>query len=358
MPKKRSYAKKSRRRTPIKRRTTTKRSRSTKIATLTRRVNALTRATWVPYKLQWNRPRLSFAYGYLPGDANKTPAANAPFVYICPLPVAPSVQQPAQQYGSTNPRGIWSDNGCGANVTNGMNRWVFQKGRTFNTSTNALEGGLCKHVGSTITVRITQSQRNMQQYTVCLMSVKKDVADQMSLQRALQYYEGDQTTLSATNRPRAPGFNAALNEGEDFVALGDQANLQGQYAEADPVHSVMINKQIWKVHQRRKFTLGYNTTSQSPSTTSTQMMTGNEAQQPNLATMTLRIPGQGVLRYVSKPDDKTVQATELGYHQQQSEQAYFLVIFGKNGNTAPTAENDNNQPKLSIQALDSYKMAN
>lgn len=198
----------------------------------------------------------------------------------------------------------------------------------------------------------------MQQYTVCLMSVKKDVADQMSIQRSLQYYEGDQTITSGTTRAKAPGFEAMLNEGEDYIALGDQRNLSGQFIEADPVHSVMINHQIWKVHQRRKFTLGYNTTSQTPSTTSTQMMTGNDAQQPNLATMTLRIPGQGILRYVAKPDDKTVQATELGFANQQSEQAFYLVIFGKNGNTAPTEATDNNQPKLSIQALDSYKMAN
>lgn len=108
----------------IKRRTGPK-AQSRQILSLTRRVRQLTRATWIPYKLQWNRPRMSFCFGFDPNDSTKTPAANCPYVYVCPLPVAPSVQLPNAQYGNNNPRGSWSDNGCGANVQGGLNCWNF-----------------------------------------------------------------------------------------------------------------------------------------------------------------------------------------------------------------------------------------
>lgn len=355
MPK-RSYAKKSRRRTAPKRRTRayTKRRRTSTVKTLARKVRALTRATWAPYTLQWNRPKLPFCHGWDPADGTKTPVANAPFVYLCPCPITPSVQIPNTQYGAFNPRGQWSDNGCGATVTGGVNRFLFRKARTFIQSTNALEAGLCKHTGTTLTYRITQSQRDMQQYTVMLLSIKKDVADQMSLQRQFQFYEEDQTTYSPTNIPEAPGFASRLDEGEDYIMLGDQKNSQGSFSALDPVHSVMINHKIWTVHHRRKFTLGFNTEG-TPSTTSTQMSTGNSAQQPNLATGTCKIPAQGVLRYVAKPNDKTVQATELGYANQQSEQIFMLAIFGKNPADLSVVANT---PQLSIQALDHFKMAN
>jgi len=337
-----------------------RKSRSTTtVATLARRVRALTRATWAPYSLQWNRPREPFTWGYDIEDTSRTAVPNAPFVYMCPCPIAPSVQLPNASQGTNNPRGAWSDNGCGSIQAGGLNRWTFQKGRTFIQSTNATESGMCKHVGSTITFRITQTQRDMQQYTCMLISTKKDVADQMSLQRQLQYYEGDQTTGSGSNRISAPGFNAQLNEGEDYIALGDQKGIPSsggaaQYLNVDPVHSVMINRKIWTVHYRKKFTLGFNTYNGPISDTSTQMNTGNSAQQPNLATGSFKIPGQGVLRYVAKTGDKTVQATELGYANQQSEQVFMFVIFGKNPASISTIAN---MPKLSIQALDSYKMA-
>lgn len=354
MPKRR-YAKKSRRRT-VKKRSTIKRRRTPTVKTLARRVNSLTRATWAPYTLQWSRPRLPFTWGYDPADSTKTPVPNAPFVYLCPIPVAPSVQFPSQASGANNPRGAWSDNGCGATVAGGLNRFVFGKGRTFIQSTNTTESGLCKHVGTTVTYRITQTQRDMQQYTVMLLSIKKDVADQMSLQRSLQYFQGDQTTGSSTNFIEAPGYKAELDESEDYIALGDQKPTGStSFANVDPVHSVMINKQIWKVHYRKKFTLGFNTFNGPISDTSTQMSTGNAAQQPNLATGSVRVPGQGILRYVSKIQDKTVNAQELNYANQQSEQVFLLAIFGKN----PASIADlNNMPKLSLQALDSYKMAN
>lgn len=352
MPKRR-YAKKSRRRT-VKKRSTTKRRRAPTVKTLARRVRALTRATWAPYTLQWYRPKLPFTHGFDPDDSTKTPVANAPFVYIMPIPVAPSVQIPTTAAGPTNPRCQWSDNGCGSLVSGGANRFISRKGRTFVQSTNSTESGLCKHVGTTVTFRITQTQRDMQQYTCMLLSAKKDVADQISLQRGLQYYEGDQTTLSTTNNPQAPGFNAMLQEGSDYIALGDQKKTDGTLAPVNPVHSVMINKKIWNVHYRKKFTLGFNTYEGPISDTSTQMNTGNSAQQPNLATGSFRVPGQGVLRYVAKTNDRTVQATELGYANQQSEDTFIFVIFGKNPSSLSLTQN---MPMLSIQALDHYKMA-
>lgn len=356
MPKRR-YAKKSKRRTTVKKRAITKRRRTPTVKTLARKVRALTRATWAPYTLQWSRPKLPFAHGYNPDDSTKTPAVNCPFVYMCPIPIVPSVQVPNSAYGSDNPRGQWCDNGCGATVAGNVNRFLFRKGRTFIQSTNALEAGLCKHTGTTVTFRITQSQRDMQQYTCMLLSIKKDVADQMSLQRQLQYYDGAQDTASATNIPDAPGFACRLDEGEDYIMLGDQKNAQGNYAAVDPVHSVMINHKIWNVHYRKKFTLGYNTDPAGPTQGSAagQQSTGNSAQQPNLATGSFKIPGQGILRYVAKPNDKTVQATELGYANQQSEQVFIFVIFGKNPSSLAVT---GNTPQLSIQALDHFKMAN
>lgn len=354
MPKRR-YAKRSKRRSTAKKRTYVKRRRGTTVKTLARKVRALTRATWAPYQLQWSRPRLPFTWGYDIADSTRTAVANAPFVYLCPIPIAPSVQTPNPSQGTNNPRGKWSDNGCGSIQAGGLQRVVFQKGRTFIQSTNATEAGLCKHTGTTVTFRITQTQRDMCQYTVMLLSIKKDVADQMSLQRQLQYYNGDQTTGTPQNYIEAPGFNAQLNEGEDYIALGDQKNTQGQFANVDPVHSVMINRKIWNVHYRKKFTLGFNTYDGPISDTSTQMNTGNSAQQPNLATGSFRVPAQGILRYVAKTGDKTVQATELGYANQQSEQVFLLAIFGKNPASLASM---NNMPKLSLQALDSYKMAN
>lgn len=352
MPKRR-YAKKSRRRT-VKKRAYTKRRRTTTVKTLARKVRALTRATWAPYTLQWSRPKLSFCNGWNPSDPSKTPAVNCPFVFMQPIPVAPSVQIPTAAAGNLNPRGQFTDNGCGAIVTGGLNRYLCRKGRTFIQSTNSTESGMCKHVGSTVTYRITQSQRDMQQYTCMLISPKRDVADQISLQRSLQYYEEDQTSASPTNNPDAPGFQANLDEGEDYILLGDTTNSAGAFNPVEPVHSVMMNKRIWNVHYRKKFTLGFNTYDGVISTTSTQMATGNSAQQPNLATGSFRIPGQGVLRYVAKTGDKTVQATELGFNNQQSEQVFYFVIFGKNPSSLADSSN---QPKLSIQALDHYKMA-
>jgi len=351
MPK-RKYARK--RRIPKKRTAPRRRRRSTTVKTLARRVRALTRATWAPYTLQWSRPRLPFCFGYDPADTSKTPIPNAPFVYMCPIPVAPSVQIPTTQAGTNNPRGQWSDNGCGATVAGGLNRFILRKGRTFIQSTNSTESGMCKHTGTTVTYRITQTQRDMQQYTCMLISTKKDVADQVSLQRSLQYYQGDQTALSITNNPESPGFEAHLSEGSDYIALGDQRQTNGSFANVDPVHSVMINRKTWTVHYRKKFTLGFNTFDGPISDTSTQMNTGNSAQQPNLATGSFRVPAQGILRYVAKEADRTVQATELGYANQQSEQTFFFVIFGKN--PASLALETNN-PKLSLQALDHYKMA-
>lgn len=352
MPKRR-YARKTRRRSTAKKRTHSKRRRGTTVKTLARRVRALTRATWAPYTLQWSRPRLPFTWGYDISDSTRTPVANAPFVYMCPIPVAPSVQFPNATAGVNNPRGAWSDNGCGSIVAGGLNRFILQKGRTFIQSTNSTEAGMCKHVGTTVTYRITQTQRDMQQYTCMLISTKKDVADQMSLQRQLQYYEGDQTAGSPTNFIQAPGHSAQLNEGEDYICLGDQKNTMGTYSEVDPIHSVMINRKIWTVHYRKKFTLGFNTFA-GTDTSAVPANVGNSAQQWNLATGSFKVPSQGVLRYVAKTGDKTVQATELGYANQQSEQVFMFVIFGKN---PPSLAVTNNMPHLSLQALDSYKMA-
>lgn len=349
------YARKrvTKRRAPKRRKTYRKKASSFK--TLSRKVAKLSRSVWTSYNLQWSRPAAEFALG--PAGVDGTVAEiNRPFVYMCPIPVAPSVQVPGGNASPdvNSPAGTFSDNACNSVYPNNEKRIQFLKGRTFITSTNATQSANIRHNGSTMKWRITQAQAQYREYTIMMISPRKDVADQLSLQRSLQYFTGDQR-LSQSSNADAPGFNAGLNEGEDYIMLGDQGP---QASAVGTTSSVMLNSKSWKTHYKRVITLGHTSVNINGAITLQQnrgsMATDNTGQTATLASGTIKIPKAGSMRYVAKIDDHTVQATELGFSNQSSEDLYYLVIFGKNPVNLSVLDLN---PKLSFQVLDSYSVA-
>lgn len=302
-------------------------SQSKQIQALSRQVSKIAEISSVPLQLRWQRQN-SFV------DREALTAANSGnlTVYMCPIPVAPSqVGANVANFADTGPLAI------GAND--------FKKTKVWITATDVNQKPRCTHRGGYLTYKLSRPNISLRYIKVMLIKSKSSVADQMSLQRSLQYFDANSAP------PLIAGQSARLIENYDYIH-NPVTTIN------DPVTGVQINPQMWEVLAQRTHKFG---TEKPFIPTQAQPISPNAIGQSmrTEATGFFKIPAGGAVHKIWSTDH-TQQATNLDYVNQRSEKNVFLVIFSQRGSTITDpsvqviADVPANELKLSLQVRDTY----
>ena len=301
----------------IKRRTGAK-AQSKQIVALSKQMSKLTKSQYETVTTVWNRTNVSV-------DA----LVAGTTAYICPLPKAMCNvygQTTLQTQGNPDQRLPWSDNlGIAAQPN-------YVKGALFGSSTAARDSGEAHHTGGILKWRMISEEPSFSTYSIFVISPKAKQADQLITDRGLK--SGAQ-----------PGRDASLTEGTDYITHPD-------------VMGTMFNKKFWNVDYQREVNFshpgGANLAANvNPANT-------NPKNNSVIATGTIKLKPGGVLKCfnnqaleVAGANDrgfKPVNASQIGYIDEQNEKTQFLVIV--NNGVSVDLETVN----LSLLVKDYYKM--
>lgn len=314
-------------------RSTGARAQSKQIASLSRQISKVAEISSVPLELRWQRSNM-FVDRVALGAANSGQLTK----YVCPIPVAPDqvaiVDDP--NFGDTGPN-------------TALNNMDFKKAKIWVTSTDANQKPRCTHRGGYLTYKLARTNFSLRFITVMLVRTKPAIADQLSLQRAFQFFD------DATVPPTVAGQNSRLVEGYDYIHNPITTIL-------DPITGIQMNPQMWDVLGKHTYKFGTNKPFLRPelSPESLANTIGNTMRTD--ATGYFKLPAGGAVHKIWS-SDHTQQATNLDYKNQRSEKNVFLVIFAQRGSMIPSTEPGGTQPvadlplgelKMSMQVRDNY----
>lgn len=320
-------------------------AQSRQIATLSRQISKVAEISSVPLQLRWQRTDSKVDRDIL-SVQNSGQMGNP---YICPIPVAPSQIAIANlaNFGDNGPT-IASDAAGGNDVGNAAND--FKKGKVWVTAVDANQKPRCTHRGGYLSYKLTRTNLSLRHVTVMLVRAKTVVADQLSLQRAFQYFA-----------PAVAGGAAVVNAGNDsrMVPGYDYIHIPSQNI-YDPIAGYQMNPQMWDVLGKQTYRFGTNKPMLDPIVNPAGRPTTIGTPMRTEATGYFKLPSGGAVHKIFSADH-TQQATNLDYANQRSEKNVFLVIFSQRGNLTPSAADgvpvaDTNAGELSLafQVRDNY----
>lgn len=306
------------------------------IKTLSNQISKVAEISSVPLKLRWYRSnnfvdRLGLTAGQS-GVLTK---------YMCPIPVAPN------QVGIGNVPDFGDTGPVGADIGSVQD---FKKSKIWVTATDVNQKPRCTHRGGYINYKLSRTNFSLRFYKVMLIRPKTVVADQLNLQRALQYFDA-----AAVPDPVVAGQNAHLVEGYDYIHNPVTTVL-------DPVTGVQMNPQMWEVLATHTHKFGTNKPFLRPELSPNSLANTIGNTMRTEANGYFKIPAGGAVHKIWSTDH-TQQATNLDYKNQRSEKNLFLVIFAQRGSMIPSTEPGGTQPvadlpagelKLSMQVVENY----
>ena len=301
----------------IKRRTGA-RAQSKQIASLSRKVNVLTRSNFETFSTQWTRLNLPIETATGPG----TP-------YVCPIvqnPCAPFAQSLA-----TADVAQWRDSLAIAAQPR------FEKNQCFTASKAAQESPCLYHKGTTIKWQMFCNEPRTTKVAIMVVSPKKGVATQIIADNQLNIGP-------VPFGPRDGNVNFAL--GTDYVLHPGT----GSSLAPDTTFGVLVNLKRWDVHYKTERTFGVPLLgADGESIVQTTIPDG--ANNSNTACGTIKLPGIGKIVSVSKADtgDALSRACQLGIVDQKAHSMKYLVCI-TNG-----VVSDSESVTLGMNVLDTYK---
>jgi len=304
----------------IKRKTGAK-AQSKQIAALSRSLSNLTKSQYETVQTVWNRNSLSV-----------DDLIGGTTAYICPLPKSMCNcfgQSTLQTAALADKRLPWADNlGIAAQP-------VYQKTPVFGSSTAARNSNEANHLGGILKYRMVSEEPSFSTYSIFVISPKKKQADQLITDRALKGEAG------AGNNP---GRNGSLTEGTDYITHPD-------------VMGTVINKKFWNVDYAREVNFSHPGSTQLA--TNVNPSNTNPKNNSVIITGSIRLKPGGILKcfnnqsgaVAGQPDQgfKAVNASQIGYIDEQNEKCQYLVII--NSGVAIDLETVN----LSLMVKDYYK---
>ena len=303
----------------IKRRTGA-RAQSKQISALSKQLTSLTKSQYETVQTVWNRNKLSV-------DSLSTGTT----AYICPLPKSMCNvfgQSTLQTAALTDKRISWSDNlGIAAQP-------IYKKTPIFGSSSAARNSNEANHLGGVLKYRLESEEPSFSTYSIFVISPKKRQADQLVTDRDLK-------GGGATD----PGRSANLGGGTDYITHPD-------------VMGTVFNKKFWNVDYAREVNFSHP----GASNLSANVNPANTNAKNNAVVVTgsIRLKPGGVIKCFNsqgglvsgQPDQgfKPVNASQIGYIDEQNEKCQWLVIVN-NGVSA-----DLETVNLSLMVKDYYKM--
>ena len=303
------------------------RSQAKQIASLSHQISKVAEISSLPLQLRWSRTN-SFI------DRDPLTAGNSGTLttYICPIPIAPNQQGPlAPDFGDTGPVATDADD--------------FKKSKVWITSVDANQKPRCTHRGGYITFKLNRINISLRFVKVMLIRARPSIADQISLQRQMQYFE------PTANPPILAGQSSRLILGYDFIH-NPTSSIH------DSITGYQMNDQIWEVLGSKTYKFGSDKPFIAAQTTP---IPPNAIGNPMRTTATgyFKLPRGGAVHKIWS-QDHTQQSTNLDYKNQRSEKNVFLVVFSQRGCTTvdvklqPIADAPANELKLSMQVRDTY----
>lgn len=303
----------------IKRRTGA-RAQSKQIMSLSKQLTSLTKSQYETVQTVWNRNNLSVD-SLIAGTT----------AYICPLPKSMCNvfgQSTLQNAALPDKRISWSDNlGIAAQPT-------YKKGPIFGSSTAARNSNEANHLGGVLKYRMVSEEPSFSTYSIFVISPKKRQADQLITDRGLK--GGGDTD---------PGRTGNLTEGTDYITHPD-------------VMGTVFNKKFWNVDYQRE--VNFSHPGSSNLSVNVNPANTNAKNNAIVVTGSIRLKPGGVIKCFNQQglnsagnNDqgfKAVNASQIGYIDEQNEKLQFLVIV--NNGVAADLETVN----LSLLVKDYYKM--
>jgi len=298
------------------------RAQSQQIAALSSQLTKLTKTQFETVQTVWNR-----------NDLSVDSLTGGTTAYICPLPKSMCncfSQSTLQTAALVDKRIPWSDNlGIAAQPT-------YKKMPIFGSSTAARDSPEAHHMGGVLKWRLVSQESAFSTYSIFVISPKKRQADQLITDRALKGTTGGNDN---------PGRNGSLTEATDYITHPDVMGSE-------------INKKFWNVDYQREVNFSH------PGSTGLAGNVNPSNTDPKnnsvIATGSCRLKAGGVLKCYNvqgpnstvNPDEgwKPVNASQIGYVDEQNEKTQFLVIIN-NGVSA-----DLETVNLSLLVKDYYKM--
>ncbi|AXQ65335.1 MAG: hypothetical protein [Circular genetic element sp.] len=301
------------------RRKTGAKAQSKQILSLSKQVSSLVKTQFETVQTVWNRNNLSVD--------SLTSGTTA---YICPLPKSMCnaySQSTLQTAALVDKRLSWSDNlGIAAQPT-------YKKMPIFGSSNAARNSAEIHHLGGILKWRMITEEPTFSTYSIFVVSPKKRQADQLITDRALK-------GGGATD----PGRSGALTQGTDFITHPD-------------VMGTVFNKKFWNVDYQRE--INFSHPGGSSLAANINPANTNPLNNSVIATGSVKLKPGGVLKCFNtqgpnstvNPDEgwKPVNASQIGYIDEQNEKLQFLVIVN-NGVSA-----DLETVNLSLLVKDYYK---
>lgn len=296
-------------------------AQSKQIAALTSQVSNLVKTQYETVQTVWNRNNLSVD-SLLSGTT----------AYICPLPksMCNCFSQSTLQTATLGDKRLpWSDNlGIAAQPT-------YKKIPIFGSSSAARNSPNATHVGGVLKWRMITEEPTFSTYSIFVISPKKKQADQLITDRALK---GETTGDN-------PGRNGSLTGGTDYITHPD-------------VMGTVFNKKFWNVDYHRE--VNFSHPGGSSLAANINPANTNPLNNSIIQTGSVKLKPGGVLKCFNNqgpnstvnPDEgfKPVNASQIGYIDEQNEKTQFLVIIN-NGVSA-----DLETVNLSLLVKDYYKV--
>lgn len=301
----------------IKRRTNA-RAQSKQIASLSRKVNVLTRSNFETFSTQWTRLNLPIETATAPG----TP-------YVCPIVQNPC--SPFVQTGALPDVTQWRDSLAIAAQPK------FEKSQVFTASKAAQESPCLYHKGTTLKWQMFCNEPRTTKVAIMVVSPKKGVATQIIADNQLN-------VGPVPFGPRDGAVNFVL--GTDYVLHpGTGATLA-----PDTTFGVLVNLKRWDVHYKTERTFGVPVVPPNGDAI-VQATIPDGANNSNTACGTIKLPGIGKITSVSKADanDPLSRACQLGILDQRAHTNKYLICI-TNG-----VVTDNESVTLGMNVLDTYK---
>lgn len=299
-------------------RNTGAKAQSKQILALSKQVNKLTKNTVEKFATCWQRDTQAI-------DST----AQSITCYICPIPYAPC--DPLNTL-VTNSNRTWREN---LSSSTGAR---FSKEVLFQAPTGVENCSKIYHTGGVLKWQMSSNEPAYSKVTLALISPKKYCADQLTTDRKFQ--SGSE-----------PGEDSELTWKTDYITHSGAAQQSGA---PTTYFGTIINRKLWTVHSMKE--VAFSHPGGSALTTNVNPANTNPKNNSVVATGTFKIPAGKLIRNVSNRvdglTDKPINAIQVGYLDQQNENACYLVAI-QNG-----AKIDGEVISLGFRVVDYYTAVN
>jgi len=309
----------------IKRRTGAK-AQSTQIMALTKQVSSMTKENYERIRTSWRMLRKPL--GYATSATATSFICPIPYVMCDPLGTAPTA---ANKY--------WADNNMPIPVPGQTVQTFYQKRLVFGYSDQAANTNRIYHTGASLRYQLETNEPSYSKINLFLIKCKKKQADQLTIDRQ----------LNGTAAGSFPGSGGNLALDVDYTTYAPSAPA-GIPATNETIFGAELNSKYYTVLWKRECCLSHPNGTSIEQTVRTSNT--NPANNAVVCSGKIKIPGQGVIKNVSRltqqTDNKSAPAMESSLLDQRNEDCLYLVAIHND------ATSDGQSVKLSLVCTDYY----